>query len=239
MNLVDSIKKRLHHDIVADPFLHARVLNLYLSGEAYPHTVDDYFPIDHVDCAELAQMMRTHLQQEDKHVALYTKAIHKLGSEVVDLPNNCIFNHVIRSHTPEPWRVEAWMKRDARADRVANFMAHAHFLEKRIARSLELHHEACAQATTSNFTGKAVAAVLADEIRHVSYTREAVLDLVPRQRAIDILRDHHASERRANLDFSAAQLRRLIGEAGTHWPRSRKPLYATCAFVMKGVLACA
>ena len=85
------------------------------------------------------------------------------------------------------------------------------FLEKRIARSLEFHHEACAQATTSDFPGKAVAAVLSDEIRHVSYTREAVFDLVARQRANDILERHRISEKRANLDFSASQLRRLIG----------------------------
>jgi hypothetical protein len=238
MNPVDAIKRRLHRDIVADPVLHARVLNLYLSGEAYPHDVDDYFQTDHVECPDLAAKMRQHWQDEDKHVLLYTKAIHKLGVEVIDLPAPCIFNHVIRTHTPQPWRADAAMDRDAKRDRVANFMAHAHFLEKRIARSLEFHHEACAQAN-SDYPGKAVAAVLADETRHVSYTHEAVFDLVPRQRALDILASHRVSEKRANLDFSSSQLRRLLAAERPHWPGGRRPFYRACAFVMKGVLACA
>ncbi len=238
MNPIDSIKRRLHRDIVADPVLHARVLNLYLCGEAYPHAVDDYFPVEHVECPELAGMMRTHMQEEDKHIALYAKAIHKLGQEVVDLPNADIFNHVIRSHTAAPWRVEAEHDRDTRTDRVANFLAHAHWLEKRVARSLEFHHDACAHSA-SDFPGKAVAAVLADETRHVSYTHEAVYDLLPRQRAHDIIEHHRQAEHRANLDFSSRELRRLIGAEGSHWPTARKPIYRACAFVMRGVLACA
>ena len=236
--MITAIKKRLHRDIVADPILHARVLNLYLCGEAYPHAVDDYFPVQHVDCPELAALMRTHQQDEDKHIALYAKAIHKLGAEVIDLPDASIFNHVIRAHTPEPWRVDAGLDRDARLDRVANFMAHAHWLEKRVARSLEFHHEACAHAA-SEFPGKAVAAVLADETRHVSYTHDAIFDLVSRQRALDILESHRRAEHRANLDFSSSQLRRLLVEEGGRWPAAGRPLYRACSFVMRGVLACA
>src|SRR5262245_42269048 len=74
-NVVDAAKSRSHRDIVADPILHARVLNLYLCGEAYPHAVDDYFPVEHVDSPDLAQRMRSHLKEEDKHAALYAKAI--------------------------------------------------------------------------------------------------------------------------------------------------------------------
>jgi hypothetical protein len=238
MNLISSVKKQLHRDIVADPVLHARVLNLYLCGEAYPHAVDDYFPIEHVECPELAQMMNTHMHEEDKHIALYAKAIQKLGQEVIDLPNECIFNHVIRSHTPEPWKVNAELGRDEKRDKVANFLAHAHWLEKRVEHSLTIHLEACAHSA-SEYPGKAVAAVLSDEIRHVRYTREAIFDLVPQQRAMDILEQHRTAEHRANLDFSSSQLRRLIGNEGSHWPSARKPFYAACAFVMRGVLACA
>jgi hypothetical protein len=238
MNIVDSIKKRLHQDIVADPILHARVLNLYLCGEAYPHTVDDYFPVQHVDCPDLARMMRTHLQEEDKHVALYAKAIRTLGADVLQLPDWCIFNHVIRSHTREPWRVEAGLDRQSRLDKVANFFAHAHFLEKRVARSLEYHYDACARAG-SGYPGQVIALVLADERRHVRYTREAVFGLVARQRAVDILDAHRRAEHRANLDFSYRQLRRLLVEEPGRWPRSDKWLYRSCALVMQGVLACA
>ena len=89
------------------------------------------------------------------------------------------------------------------------------------------------------FPGKAVAAVLSDEHRHVSYTREVIFDLVPRQRANDIIAAHRVSEHRANLDFSASQLRRLMVEERPRWPASRRPFYAACSFVMRGVLACA
>ena len=238
MNFVDSVKNRLHRDIVADPVLHARVLNLYLCGEAYPHTVDDYFPIQHVECMELAQRMRTHLREEDKHVALYTKAIQSLGAQVQQLPDWCIFNHVIRSHTREPWRVVAGLDRQARLDKVANFFAHAHFLEKRVARSLEYHYDACARAG-SDYPSRVIALVLTDELDHVSYTRQAVYDLMARHRAESILALHREAEHRANLDFSYHQLRRLLVEEAPRWPHSRKLFYRSCAFVMQGVLACA
>ncbi len=238
MYFIDSIKKRLHRDIVADPLLHARVLNLYLCGEAYPHAVNDYFPIVHVESAELAGMMRTHMEEEDKHIALYAKAINKLGQEVLDLPLADIFNHVIRSHTADPWRIDPGMNLDAKRDRIANFMAHAHCLEKRVARSLDYHLEACAHAA-SDYPAKAVSAVLADEHRHVSYTYEAVFDLVPQRRAQQIMGAHRSAEHRANLDFSSHELRRLLIEEKGHWPAQRAPLYRACAFVMRGVLACA
>jgi hypothetical protein len=235
---IDSIKRRLHRDIVADPVLHARVLNLYLCGEAYPHAVDDYFPVEHVDCPQLAEMMREHMAEEDKHIALYAKAIHKLGQEVIDLPAEDIFNHVIRGHTPDPWRVDAGMSIDRKRDRIAHFLAHAHCLEKRVARSLEYHLDACAHSP-SDYPGKAVAAVLSDEQRHVRYTGEAVFDLVPRQRAQDILQAHRRAEKRANLDFSTRELQRLLREETEHWPAQRRSLYRGCAFFMRGVLACA
>ncbi len=238
MNPVTAIKRQLHRDIVADPLLHARVLNLYLCGEAYPHACDDYFPVDHVACPALAGMMRSHMQDEDKHIALYAKAINKLGAEVLELPDAALFNHVIRGHTPSPWRIEAGMDRDQRNDRIANFMAHAHFLEKRVARSLEFHLDACAHSP-SPYPGKAVSAVLADEQRHVSYTLDAIFELVPRQCGSDILAEHARAEHKANLDFSSAQLRRLLREETERWPARRRPLYRGCSWLMRGVLACA
>jgi hypothetical protein len=238
MSLIDSIKKQLHRDIVADPILHARVLNLYLCGESYPHAVDDYFPFQHVDCPDLAQRMQRHLREEDKHVVLYAKAIEGLGAEVVQLPDWCIFNHVIRSHTRDPWRVTGDLDRQARLDRVANFFAHAHYLEKRVARSLEYHYEACSQAGC-DYPARVVGLVLADEVHHVSYTRQAVYDLVARNRANAILDAHRAAEHRANLDFSYRQLLRLLAEESRRWPASHKFFYSSCARLMKGVLACA
>jgi hypothetical protein len=238
MHLVRTIKRRLHRDIVADPCLHARVLNLYLCGEAYPHTVDDYFPVGSVACPELAAAMAAHFRDEDKHVALYTKAIRKLGQAVVDLPPQHVFNHVIRVHTAQPWRVDEGMPIDARHERVAHFLAHAHWLEKRIEHSLGMHVEACMHSSCE-YAHKAVAAVLGDETRHVRYTRDAVFDLVPRQRALDILEHHRRAERRANLDFSSTQLRRLLREEPARWSAGGNALYGACSAAMKGLLYCA
>jgi hydroxymethylpyrimidine/phosphomethylpyrimidine kinase len=235
MGLIDATKRQLHRDIVADPVLHARVLNLYLNGEAYPHRVDDYFPVAHVEAPELAERMRTHMAEEDKHIALYAKAIDKLGQQVEDLPHACIFNAVIRHHTPESWAVRSHQDRDTRRLRLAHFLAHAHCLEKRVARSLEMHLDACAHAA-SPYPAKAVAAVLADEHDHVRYTAEAVNELLPRSAAAAVWSVHVAAEKRANLDFSSAQLRRLLRENRSSWPGARRRYYALCAWAMRGLL---
>src|SRR5258707_1861645 len=100
MPIIRGIKRRLHRDIVADPVLHGRVLNLYLNGEQYPHRVADYFPMAAVEDAALARRMRAHLHEEDKHVALYRRAIRALGQPVVELPLPDVYNTVIRRHTP-------------------------------------------------------------------------------------------------------------------------------------------
>lgn len=235
MSLVTWTKRRLHRDIVADPLLHAQVLNLYLNGEAYPHRVDDYFPIAHVEEPALAAAMRSHMQDEDKHIALYARAIEKLGQRVEDLPHACIYNAVIRYHTPHAWSIRADQDRATRRLRLAHFLAHAHCLERRVAHSLELHLDACAHAA-SPYPAKAVAAVLEDEHRHVSYTAEAVDSLLSRAEARSVWALHAAAEKRANLDFSSAQLRRLLREHAGHWPRSRRSFYRACSLAMRGLL---
>lgn len=229
--LVDALKRRMHRDVVANPAVHAAVLNLYLNGERYPHKVDDYFPIAAVEDRALADQMAAHAHDEDKHVALYAKAIEKLGHEVVDLPDDDIFNHVIRVHTPEPWRIAAGMDADERKRRLAHFLAHAHWLEKRIARSLDYHLEACEQAT-SDYAGKAVAAVMRDEHRHVAYTREAVLELLPRGEALAVLALHRRAEAFANLDFSRRQMRKLLALQPRVFPGASRALYRACIVFM-------
>lgn len=229
--LVDSLKRRMHRDVVANPAVHAAVLNLYLNGERYPHRVDDYFPIAAAEDATLAASMSAHAHDEDKHVLLYAKAIEKLGHEVVELPDDDIFNHVIRVHTAEPWAIVEGMPADERKRRLAHFLAHAHFLEKRIARSLEYHLNACEQAT-SDYAGKAVAAVMRDEHRHVGYTRDAVLDLLPRGEAHDVLAVHERAEAFANLDFSRRQMRKLLAITPRVFPRASHAIYRACVVFM-------
>jgi hypothetical protein len=238
MAFVDRIKTRLHRDIVADPVLHGMVLNLYLNGEQYPHRVSDYFPFAAVEEPELERRMRAHMADEDKHIVLYTRAIEKLGQPVTVQPLAEIFNGVILRHTPASFALEAGDSRDVLRTKLAHFFAHLHFLEKRVARSLEYHLAACAHAL-SDYPGKVVGAVLGDEVRHVRYTRDVVAEVVPARVAAGILLLHERAERRANLDFSAGQLGRLVREQAARFPRARGRVYRSCAALLRGALALA
>lgn len=229
MRIIDGMKRRLHRDIVADPVLHGRVLNLYLNGEQYPHRVQDYFPMAAAEELSLAQRMRQHLREEDKHVALYTRAIRALGQPVAELPLDDVYNTVIRRHTPPP---EAPSGADARRLGLAHFLAHLHFLETRVARSLEYHLDACAHAE-SPYPAKAVQVILADERAHAAYTREAVFELVPKGVGAKIIGVHRRAEARANREFSARELRRLLDEEGARFGRASHAIYA-CGTALLG-----
>jgi hypothetical protein len=236
--VIDGIKTRLHRDIVADPVLHGLVLNLYLNGEQYPHRVSDYFPFAAVEDPALERAMRDHLTDEDKHIALYTRAIEKLGQPVLVQPIEGVFNEVIRRHTPASFTMQAGEDRDSSRLKLAHFFAHLHFLEKRVARSLDYHLDACAHAV-SDYPAKVIDAVLCDERRHVRYTREVVTQLLPAATATKVLSLHAAAERRANLDFSANQLGRLVREQAARFPHLRGRAYRACATLLQGVLALA
>lgn len=233
MSAIDAIKRKLHREIAADPVLHALVLNLYLNGEEYPHKVDDYFPVAIGDRFGLGDAMRAHLADEDKHVALYTKAIEKLEQPVRTLPMGDIFNAVIRRHTPASFTMSPNDSSDAHRLKLAHFFGHAHFLEKRIARSLDYHVEAC-EHSPSPYSVKAVTAVLRDETHHVAYTREAVIDLLPRTDAAAVLAVHAAAEHKANLDFSATQMTRLLRDHARRFSTSGRMMFSACAFLLRG-----
>jgi hypothetical protein len=233
--MIGGIKARLHRDIVADPVLHGLVLNLYLNGEEYPHRVSDYFPLAAVDDPMLERMMRDHMADEDKHIALYRRAIEKLEQPVLVQPLEDIFNDVIRRHTPVSFAIESGADRDTCRLKLAHFFAHLHFLEKRVATSLHYHLDACAHAP-SDYPGKVISAVLGDEVRHVRYTRDVVLQLLPAQAAQDVLAIHARAERRANLDFSAFQLGRLVREQAARFPQWRGAFYRACTAMLAGVL---
>ena len=230
MRPIDALKRRLHRDIVADPVLHGRVLNLYLNGEQYPHRVRDYFPMAAVEDAALERRMREHLREEDKHVALYVKAIRELDQPVAELPLQDVYNTVIRRHTPLPR--EGGAAADARRLQLAHFLGHLHFLESRVARSLEYHHDACERS--GGYAAKAVHVILADELRHAAYTREALSGLVPRGVAREVLATHRRAEARANREFSARELRRLLADEGGRFPRTSRALYAASAALLSG-----
>lgn len=218
------IKRRLHRDICSDPVLHGFVLNLYLNGEEYPHRIDDYFPIWAITDSELLDEMRSHMRDEDKHVALYRKAIQKIEQPVVEIPLPEVYNEIIRAYTPQSFRVDEQDSADQRTLKIANFFAHLHFLEKRIARSLDFHLEGCASAC-SDYPEKAVAIVHGDEQHHVRYTRDAVMHLLPEPRARKVLAEHRRAESRANLDFSSRTLSQLTRGYAERFPKSTRKIY--------------
>ena len=236
--IIGGIKARLHRDIVADPVLHGLVLNLYLNGEQYPHRVSDYFPLAAADDPALERMMRDHMADEDKHIALYQRAIEKLGQPVRVQPLEDIFNDVIRRHTPVTLAIEAVADRDTCRRKLAHFFAHLHFLEKRVAISLQYHLDACAHSAT-DYPEKVIGVVLGDEVRHVRYTRDVVTQLLPTRAANEVLAMHARAERRANLDFSASQLGRLVREQAARFPRWRGSFYRICTAMLTGVLVLA
>ena len=232
MQIAHGIKRRLHRDIVADPVLHGRVLNLYLNGEQYPHRVQDYFPMAVVEDAALERRMRQHLREEDKHVALYTKAIRELAQPVTELPMQDVYNTVIRRHTPPPAIAAA---ADHRRLTLAHFLAHLHCLESRVAQSLEYHADACAHSP-SPYSAKAVHVILEDERSHAAYTREALFGLVPAAVAREVLAVHRLAESSANREFSARELKRLLGEEGSRFGSASRALYACAALLQGGTL---
>lgn len=222
--IAGPIKRRLHRDICSDPVLHGLVLNLYLNGEEYPHRIDDYFPVWAVNDADLLSAMQSHMQDEDKHVALYRKAIQKIDQPIVELPLADVYNEIIRGYTPQSFRIDQQDDEDGRTYKLAGFFAHLHFLEKRIARSLDFHLDGCA-SSPSDYSEKAVGIVLSDETHHVKYTREAVFHLLPEATARSVLDEHRKAEARANLDFSSRQLTQLTSRYAERFPRSRRRIY--------------
>ena len=233
MYIVDRLKYRLHRDIARNPRTHGWVLNLYLNGERYPQTVCDYFQSEYAPTAELAEQIRRHEKDEHKHEVLFAKAIRSLGQGVVELPRVDIFNVVIRWFTPGTFHIVASDDGATRREKLANFMAHCHFLEKRVARSLWYQADASEDAANP-MVGQTVQAVLRDEGRHVGYTLQAVGDLLPRRRAAEVLDAHRRAEAKANVRFSRIQMRNFLAKYAELVPRQRRVLYRVCGALMEG-----
>ena len=231
--IIDRVKDRFHRDIASDPVTHGWVLNLYLEGERYPQRVCDYFQADFAPGEELAADLRRHAADEDKHVKLFGHGLRLLGQPLVALPLGDVFNEVIRSFTPGTFHILETDPPEVRRRKLANFLAHAHHLERRVARSFAYHMEACETAGQPAIA-RLVAAVHKDESHHVRYTREAVFDLLPRREAAAVLELHRRAEARANLTFSARQVRAFLTRFKAVTPRHRRWLYRLSAFLMEG-----
>lgn len=233
MFIIDGAKSRAHQEVVRNPEAHGWVLNLYLNGERYPETVCDYFQSEYAPEPELAQRIAHHASDEAKHVRLYQQALSSIGQPMVEIAQPFVFNAIVRSFTPGTFHIVPEDDEAVRREKLANFLAHAHFLEKRVRRSIEYHADACGAAGRSG-VARCVAAVMRDEARHVAYTREAVLELLPRQRAAEILDSHQRAEAKANLEFSLRLLRTFLARFDEHMPRRRKMLFRVCELIMSG-----
>lgn len=225
---VETIKRAWHRDLVANPEAHAWVLSLYRAGELYPDTVDDYFPVELAPWPWLAEAMGRHRDDEHRHGGMFARAVKLSGFTVTEFSGDDVFNHVIRGCTRTRWRVDDRDGPDARRLKLAHFLAHAHHLERRVARSLEMHLDACERGG-ADVAAKVVAAVTADEHRHIGYTLDAVRELVGGDAARAVIAHHRRAEARADLLFSERQVRRFLGRFGDRATTSRRGLYALCA----------
>jgi hypothetical protein len=234
--VVDWAKRRFHRDVVANPVMHGWVLNLYRAGERYPQTVTDYFPSRHAPTAELAGLLDRHRHDEERHTAMYAAAIRAGEQPVVDVADSDVFNIVIRSHTRESFTIDDGDPDDVRRRKLAHFLAHAHFLEKRIERSLQYHRDACERGGAA-IAERVVTAVLQDETRHVSYTAEHARALLTEREAAEVFAHHRAAEARANLDFSQRQVRTCSMRFASAVRRDERWFYDACAFLMRQAVA--
>lgn len=230
--IVRAVKEAWHRDMVAHPETHAWVLSLYRAGELHPQTVDDYFPAWAADSADLRAAMERHAGDEVRHVRMYDRAIRRLGFPRTDFEGLDVFNVAIRHETRADFRVNGAAGADARREKLAHFLAHAHFLEQRIARSLEYHLDACERAGRAD-VARVVSAVHADEERHTSYTLEAVRDLLPAAQAAAVVEVHRRGEARANLSFSARQVRTFLATFARHASVSHALVYRVSAAIME------
>jgi len=231
-NLIGSIKGRFHTDLVANPVIHGWVLNLYRAGERYPQRVCDYFQSDFAPNAELASQLRRHAAEEDKHVHLFSHALQSLNQAVVEVDVGDVFNEVIRSFTPGTFHIVVHDSPAVRRRKLANFLAHAHHLEKRVARSFAYHIDACERAGRGEVAAM-VARAKHDEDGHVHYTRRAVFDLLTRREANDVMEVHRRAEARANLIFSQRQVREFLRRFAAEIPKRRQWLFRVCATIME------
>jgi len=232
VNIIDSIKGRFHGDMVSNPVIHGWVLNLYRGGERYPQRVCDYFQSDYAPNAHLAAQLRRHAAEEDKHVHLFSEALHSLGQPVVEIDLGDVFNEVIRSFTPGTFHILAEDSTDVRRLKLANFLAHAHHLEKRVARSFAYHMDACEPARCGEIA-ELVSRAKHDEEGHVRYTRVAVFDLLTLSRANEVMETHRRAEARANLVFSQRQVRAFLLRFASEIPKRRQWLFRICATIME------
>ncbi|CAN5850874.1 hypothetical protein BH11VER1_BH11VER1_14910 [soil metagenome] len=231
-SIISSIKSGFHRDIVTHPVAHGWVLNLYRAGERYPLSVCDYFQSEHAPDLSLAAKLRLHQAQEEKHVHLFAQSLRSIEQPVVEMDMGDVFNFVVRAFTPGTFHILESDHADIKRFKLANFLAHAHHLEKRVSQSFAYHLDACERAGRDEVTDR-MARIKADEDEHVRYTREAVLDLLTWREAQEVMDTHRRAEAKANLHFSQRQVKQFLELFPELAPGYRRSLYRVCAWVME------
>jgi len=233
IHVIDRIKTHFHNDLVASPEAHGWVLNLYRGGERYPQRVCDYFQSEFAPNKDLARALVAHAGDEDQHVMRFSHALELRGQPVVEIDLGDVFNEVIREFTPGTFHIREADDAASRRWKLANFLAHAHHLEKRVDHSFDYHIEAC-QAAGQEKIATIIGSIQRDEKRHVEYTRQAVGDLLTRHEAQRVLQTHQMAEAKANLLFSQRQVRTFLRHYPGASPRRRRLLFRLCSYIMEG-----
>ena len=234
--LRERVKLRLHMDLVGDPTTHAWVINLYRAGEKHPETVGDYFPAQHAESPALAAQLERHANDERAHTRIYEQVLRRIGQPVKELAGFDVFNEVIRAHTPVSFAIREDDDAATKRRRIGHFLVHAHTLEKRVARSLEIHLEACERLGKHEVV-RVARRVHDDELRHVAQTLSAAEELFTKAELKHALDVHAHAEAAADRAFSSLQMRRFLREERSRTDRraslSHRMVYRLGVFLME------
>ena len=233
--IIDRVKDRFHRDIASDPVTHGWVLNLYLEGERYPQRVCDYFQADFAPGEELARgppAPRPRRGQARPALRPWPAPARPAAGRAP--PGRRVQRGdplVHPRHLPYPREP---IRRRSAARKLANFLAHAHHLERRVARSFAYHMEACETAGQPAIAQPGGRGAQGREPSRAVTPARRCSSCSPAARPQAVMELHRRAEAKANLTFSARQVRAFLTQFQAVTPRHRRWLYRLSAFLMEG-----
>jgi len=201
-----NIKASLHRDLIGNPTSHAWVISLYLVGESFPQTMDDFFQYRYSPDDTLKANLIRHEKDEVYHSRLLVKILDSLDQPKTNFDGHNVYNNVVVSNTTVEMRVTGEDTEDQKRLKFANFMAHLYFLETRVGSSIRLHADQCEKVGKVK-TAKLLNHIVSDEVRHAAYTRQAVIDLSTHREHKAIMAKHRIAEQKSHLEFSANHMK--------------------------------
>lgn len=213
-------KRLIHRHIMSDHTLHEWQLNLYLAIERAPAMVLDYIPVDEVEDGRLRRDFLRHRAEERKHELLFLRALKRIGGRDLSFPYEATYNRAVDQagchHGHRPFR-------DGIED-MTRWLLHIHVIEQRGLASFLYKAEACRHAGLEEVS-RDIEGILADEERHVGYTREALRDLLGPARAEKRLREALRIESRAHVAYSRRFVEEFLRIGPSHGNQAWKVLY--------------